>query len=181
MSLTKRIGLGVLLLALLGSAIAGASLYQQGYRAFVVRTGSMAPAIPAGDLVIDRPLSGNLRAGDVITFQVSPTELVTHRVTSTGPEGIRTKGDANTDPDVWTVPKRRIVGVVDAHVPNAGYLVVFMQQPTGAAALMTLGVAFLLLWGLFFPPAPAANAAATRSRVQSPRIWRLYRSQPKEA
>ena len=66
--------------------------WHQGYRGYIVHTGSMAPMIPSGDLVLDR--SGtSYAAGDVVTFEhgAGPGDLVTHRITRVTAQGIETK------------------------------------------------------------------------------------------
>ena len=161
MSIAKRTSLAVLMLVLLGLAGTAWALHNAGYRAYVVRTGSMSPAYPAGDLVLNRPAAVGYTAGDVITFRHSSAgDLVTHRITDITDEKIHTKGDANRTADVWDIYPTQVQGVVQARVPNGGYLVVFMQQPTGVAGAMTGGLGLVLLWGLFFPADPRVERSA---------------------
>lgn len=130
--------------------------WQQGYRLYAVRTGSMAPTYPTGSLLLDAPARpGVPRVGEVITFRTSDG-LVTHRVQDVTPYGIKTKGDANPTPDAWTLPQRNLRGAVVAGVPFGGYLLVFFQQPTGVPSLMVLTLSIVLAWSVFFgsPSAP---------------------------
>lgn len=81
------------------------------YKTMTVLTGSMAPSLAKGSLVISTPAPvEEVRAGDVITFY--PPEgtrrVVTHRVVSvmedpagTGQPVVTTKGDANATADQW--------------------------------------------------------------------------------
>lgn len=149
---------------------AGAWLYHDGYRAYVLRTGSMAPTYPPGSLVIDRPGIGGLRVGDVITFDKRELgeKVVTHRVVAIAPNGaISTKGDANRTPDVWTIAPGQVRGTVTFGVKRLGFLLVFLRQPSGIASLVLAMIGLVLLWGLFFPaageplPAPRRAAATT--------------------
>lgn len=81
-----------------------------GGTAYTVLTGSMAPRMPPGSLVVVRPVDpATLRTGDVITYQLKSGEpaVVTHRVvgvgmTSDGELRLTTRGDANgaNDPPV---------------------------------------------------------------------------------
>lgn len=81
-----------------------------GYQPAVMLTGSMAPMIIPGDVVVTQtiPLQ-DLKVGDVITYRI-PVEdhrTVTHRVSEittddNGALAVRTKGDANPNPDYWT-------------------------------------------------------------------------------
>jgi hypothetical protein len=73
---------------------------------------SMRPLFRPGDRIRFVPCCiENLRQGDVIIF-IPPgqQERVIHRVVSTGPDGIRTKGDANPYRDVWDLRQEDIVG-----------------------------------------------------------------------
>lgn len=145
------------LLLVLAVAGCGAVLWGAGYRLYAVQTGSMTPTYRPGDLVVTGPATGELSAGDVITF-TSPGGhgLTTHRIAAVGSDGITTQGDANTTPDVAVLDRDDVVGRVVAGVPRGGYLLVFFQQPSGSASVMTALVNLLLLWRVFFPSTDAA-------------------------
>ncbi|MBP1721059.1 MAG: signal peptidase [Deltaproteobacteria bacterium] len=73
---------------------------------------SMLPLFRPGDLVsFVSCRAEDVRRGDVIIF-VPPgqQERVVHRVVLTGPDGIRTKGDANPYRDAWDLRQEDIVG-----------------------------------------------------------------------
>src|SRR5579859_5327457 len=78
-----------------------------GDEGLIVFSGSMAPAVKVGDLVIIRPIDPDLLvAGDIVTYTPvdQPNVLVTHRVVAiaTDPAGHRTfttRGDANDASD----------------------------------------------------------------------------------
>ncbi|MGD2102534.1 MAG: signal peptidase I [Acidimicrobiia bacterium] len=85
-----------------------------GWGSYVVVTGSMEPAISAGDVVIVSPgYDANTVAGHVITFE-DPTgsdDLLTHRVASVNEDGsLVTRGDANFTIDSAPVPPDAVVG-----------------------------------------------------------------------
>jgi signal peptidase I len=96
-------------------------------RTLVVRSGSMAPAIPVGSLVVvERTDPRLLRVGDVVAFAAlldGAPSVVTHRLVSLESSatgiGARTKGDANAVPDPWTVvfaagePSWRVTAVAE--------------------------------------------------------------------
>jgi signal peptidase len=148
----KRVGLVLAALVIVGVAASAVDLWHAGYRGYVVRTGSMRPTYPPGDLIVDRPVRPGFKVGDVITFSHSDgPDLVSHRVVSVADGGIRTKGDANRSADAWTLRPDQVVGVVRGSLPRFGYVVVFMHQPAGVAGVMTAGLALVLLWGVFFP------------------------------
>lgn len=153
---------GLVLAGALGTAVV---LKLQGYRAYVVHTGSMSPAYRPGDLVIDRPASPSYRPGDVITFRHSDrtTDVVTHRVVSISAAGITTKGDANATPDAWTIRPSQVQGRTVLSVPYFGYVAVYFKQPAGVASVVTTVASLMLLWSLFFGAEGASNEA--RSRV----------------
>src|SRR4051812_10481433 len=100
--------------ALVGAGLATTALVVAMATSFirvsVVKTGSMAPGMPAGSLLISRRVpSASLKPGDVVTLRRPGSSLfVTHRVvrvdhTTAGP-ALMTKGDANTAVDDWRVP-----------------------------------------------------------------------------
>lgn len=159
----------LLLLVVLGTGLSGALLYHDGYRLYVIHTGSMVPTYRPGDLLIDRPAPARAAVGQPITFAIGPGEVVTHRVVSVSPAGlIRTKGDANATADAWTIKPDMVRGSVVRPVHGAGYLVVFLRQPSGLAALASTLLAVYLLWNLFFDDATPAAAPDPASRRSSP-------------
>jgi signal peptidase len=110
---------------------------------YVVLSGSMAPTINTGDVVVVRSVGSNaIEEGDIITFSDSDstettdrTDRVTHRVievtqTDVGPQFV-TKGDANEEPDPQAVSPSQVVGVVWFHIPLAGHLIMFAQSRYG--------------------------------------------------
>ena len=107
-----------------------------------VLSGSMEPAISAGDLVVVRPTDpADLRIGDVVTVQPvsdDPT-LVTHRIVGVthggdGLAGFVTQGDANEHPDEPVVPEQ-VMGRVVYTVPLIGHVTHGTWGPYVAAAV----------------------------------------------
>jgi signal peptidase len=138
---------------LLTAVLVPASLWFQGYRMYVVHTGSMTPTYRPGDIVVDRPNPSTYTAGEVITFRHSDlsSDVVTHRVVSVNAQGIHTKGDANATPDAWTIRPDQVRGQAVLDIRRAGYVAVYFQQPAGIASVVTVVAGAMLLWGLFFP------------------------------
>ena len=127
-----------------------AALLGSGYRAYVVRTGSMTPTLSPGDVVIDRPAT-DVAVGEVVTFTSDgPDGLTTHRIDAVSGDEIRTKGDANRTADVAPVSASSIVGKVAHVVPHAGYLIVYLRQPAGVASVFALLAMVMLAWSMFF-------------------------------
>lgn len=125
---------------------------------YVVLTGSMRPAIDPGDVVIVQSVpAGAVAIGDVITFRTSGSDVpVTHRVVdvtedANGGPAFATKGDANEDPDARVVPAGQVVGRVVFTIPYIGYVVEFVNSPTGFVALVLVPIGLLVLdtvWGI---------------------------------
>ena len=136
-------------------AAIGVHLYREGYRAYIVHTGSMTGTYNEGALVIDKPVTAPIKVGEVITFLHSglSSDVVTHRVINLDGGTIQTKGDANPTPDTWHIRHNQVKGVVTASIPDGGYVAYFFKQRAGDAAAMTTVIALVLLWGLFFAPA----------------------------
>ena len=94
-----------------------------GYSAFTVLTSSMESVIPQGSLVITKDVDPNtLMIGDDITYMVSETTSVTHRIigitenyANTGQRGFETKGVMNPQPDKEIVAAANVVGKVVFH------------------------------------------------------------------
>jgi len=102
-----------------------------------VLSGSMEPEIKVGALVVTRPIDPEeVAVGDIITFRnISVSEnTITHRVTSMGrssPIYFQTKGDANNQPDPFTVPTQNLVGKICFNTPYWGYFTEFIKTPIG--------------------------------------------------
>jgi signal peptidase I len=105
----------------------------------------MEPVIMPGEAVLVRPYapaSGRLpgiREGDVISYRSlrSDDVIITHRIVSINQQAgtVTTKGDALTVADPPITPDR-IVGVAVQHVQFTGFILDFMRQPGGLAAMV---------------------------------------------
>jgi signal peptidase len=132
-----------LLVALIVPRVTGATPY-------VIETGSMAPGMPPGTLVVIKPVAvADITAGDVMTYQIKsgdPT-VVTHRVIQqgvdmTGQPRWRTQGDANDVADEnWVLPAQ-VKGTRWYAIPYLGYVtsLVSEQQRGTLMALVVLGL-----------------------------------------
>jgi signal peptidase len=143
--------LSVISLALAASlgAAAAALPAVTAFRAEVVVSGSMAPAIPVGSLILTGPLSGPAAPGDIITF-TSPFRpaTVVHRVVAVeaGAEDSDyvTKGDANSSIDGWRISTGAATGKVIAVIPLVGYAIGTLQRPSARVGVGLLVLALLL-------------------------------------
>src|SRR6266508_6247490 len=160
--LFERVLAGLCAAVVVGAVLVMASRLA-AYQTYVVRGGSMAPAIPQGSLVFVQPVPArDLKVGDVVTYRrpEQPGQVITHRIVSVRPLDaagtnglvIRTRGDANDIPDPWEVQLlgtawRVVVGVpllgtVFDMLGTAAGRVVFLAVPAGA--LVALGA--VRLW-----------------------------------
>ncbi len=142
----------------------------------IVQSGSMAPAIPMGALVVVRP-SASYNAGDIITFGEDTNSAVptTHRILSVRKEGSTefyvTKGDANEEADPQEVAKRDIIGKVFFSLPYAGYVLDFAKQPLGFALLIG-APAFLVIVSEFAAIVYEVREMQRRRVAPAPRLGR---------
>ncbi len=132
-----------------------------GAAAYTVRTGSMAPALPPGTVVIVQPVAPDAVAiGDVVTFVAhepgtAAARIVTHRVVGIDPGPVlRTRGDANPVPDPGGTVAADLRGRLWYSVPWVG----LVSPVTGV--LLGGGVLLALV---------AASALPGRARSASPR------------
>jgi signal peptidase len=138
------IGFGALALGLLAGAVVAVVVATRffGFSVLTVSSGSMAPAIEAGDLIVVRPVAiDTVEEGDVVLFESGGDRIPTvHRViginelelqvrdAATGETAVYTdyrlitQGDANDAPDNAEVTAERLQGEVWFRVPNAGAL-----------------------------------------------------------
>lgn len=119
----KRAGwAGVMVIFFFLLFLAYGNLPNRWYHVLYVYSGSMAPAINPGDVIIITPPTQKLEPGMVLTMRVDG-QLVTHRLVEIRSDGaFITKGDANNAPDSWDQDRLEIGGVVRARIPFLGYL-----------------------------------------------------------
>jgi signal peptidase len=111
-----------------------------------VYTGSMEPAISVGSIVVIKPVDPEtLKTGDIICFKLSEPTSITHRITNITNEGLITKGDANEDPDQWTVKKENVIGKVILTIPYIGYIGYFVRTPIGFILLIILPASLTII------------------------------------
>ena len=145
--------LAVCLLAFLFLAVGPHLL---GYRTSTMLTGSMAPGIEPGDVVVTVPKPAtDLQVGDVITYQI-PVEdhrVETHRVTEVKHRGgevfFRTQGDANVNVDPWTAQVQGdTVWEMRAVVPEIGTAIRALRAPLVQHLVQWVALGGLILLGL---------------------------------
>lgn len=127
------------------------------YQTSTMLTGSMAPLITPGDVVVSvKTPTAQLAVGDIITYRipVDDQRVETHRVVEVtrNPSGatvIRTKGDANNGADPWTaVITDDSVYTTAAVIPHLGDVIRALRSPAARTALMVGAPVLLLAIGL---------------------------------
>lgn len=138
---------------ILGLFVAGLLFlrFAPGFDLFMVRSGSMWPAISPGDLIVTGPinslLTGEIEPGKIITYSRSDI-FITHRVIQINGDVIVTKGDAVQTNDAWIVHTPEVVGIYLFKIPGVGYYTRFVKNP-GSWFLIIILPAIILLWLLF--------------------------------
>lgn len=129
-----------------------------GVRLLTVQSGSMAPVIPTGSLVITRrnpeivaPIhQPRFLVGDVITFSLDNGALVSHRIVDIqkrdGGYLYQTKGDANQAADSELVDESDIVGQLVYSIPYLGKIQLFARQPAGFILLVLIPCTYVIIF-----------------------------------
>jgi len=118
---------------------------------YIVLSGSMNPTILEGSIVFVKRGFNDIKKGNIVTFKRpgKPQENVTHRIVgedkSKGRTVYITKGDANTAPDLWVVPKESIWGKAIFSVPFLGYVISFAKTKLGVILLIALPLVIIAL------------------------------------
>lgn len=143
------LALVVLIAVVLLGVILGKGAPIMGRQSIVVGGGSMEPAIGLGAAIVVQPVeAAALAVGDIVSMQIGPDRTTyTHRIIAVvdrvDGRWIRTKGDANANPDPTLVPATAVIGRVEIVVPFAGYLLALLSLPMGV--MFVLGLAATLL------------------------------------
>jgi len=119
----------------------------------IVRSGSMAPAIPTGSVVFIQPAS-SYSVGDVITFGPdTPTSVPTsHRIvsirTENGTTHYTTKGDENNAADQSETPANKVIGRVIFSLPSIGYILAFSKTRLGFISMILIPSLLIICYEL---------------------------------
>lgn len=133
-----------------------------GGMALTVMTGSMAPSLPPGHILIYHPVNADtLKVGDVIAYQpdnnITGGVPITHRVIEVRNAGghateVIVQGDANPVPDKPVRPEQ-IIGKMDYYIPFAGTLRLLAFQ-AGVSSLPNFLAVGLVSFGILHPLRP---------------------------
>lgn len=131
-----------------------------GFKSMAVLSGSMEPNISVGSIVFVREVEADtLEVGDVISYRLSGTTAVTHRINSIDPatQQFITKGDANESVDSAPISANQIMGKVMFHLPLLGYISIYIRTPLGIA--VACGVFMVLILLTYLPDIFAGKKA----------------------
>jgi len=137
-----------------------------GYRTMTMLTGSMAPGIEPGDVVVSTPIDvEDIEVGMVISYHIPIDDhrVVTHRVidvqhTADGTVSVQTKGDANEAADPWTaVLTGDTAYQMQAVVPEVGQAITALRDPAVNKALVYGAPGLLAAWMLLSIWRPARD------------------------
>lgn len=150
---------------------------------YVVLSGSMAPTISTGDVIIvDSVDASQVQKGDIVTY--GGERPTTHRVIEVteqdGTPAFRTEGDANENPDRQLVTPDELHGKVMSIggqlliIPYIGYLIEFAGTEIGFIALFIMPLVLLVVsevWhisSLRRTSSDASNANGSKTTTTEP-------------
>lgn len=123
-----------------------------GYKPFIVLSGSMEPAIMAGDLIVTKKIDPtDVEVGQVISFRVENDIVVSHRVTEIQTEGglaFLTKGDANVGMDATRVSPDTIEGLYIWRGAGLGRFALFLQTPIGMLVFVVTPLCLFIIYDI---------------------------------
>ncbi|AFR29885.1 signal peptidase I [Arthrobacter sp. Rue61a] len=152
----RGIGAGMLVLGAMVFLFLAIGPRILGYQTSTMLTGSMAPLINPGDVVVTVPAPvTDIKVGDIITYHI-PVEdqrVETHRITeitttADGGVAVQTKGDANNGIDPWIATLQgKTVDKQIATIPYVGNAIRTLREPIVMNTLM-YGAPTILVIGM---------------------------------
>ena len=118
------------------------------YDLYIVRSGSMEPAINVGDMVLAGPVgTGGIKPGVIISYEAGKN-LITHRVLSIDGNTLITKGDANKEPDPNPVRLSQVQSRYIFRIPYVGYVAGFLRtRPGWLLSIVLPSIVLVILTG----------------------------------
>ena len=116
------------------------------YNIGTVESGSMSPALNPGDLVITTRPQEKIKPGIVVIYNQG-NEVIIHRVVKIEDGQLKTKGDAQEQPDQWLVPISGVKGVYLFKIPRLGYLASFIGTPFYQVSIGMFFIALIVVYG----------------------------------
>jgi len=102
-----------------------------GWQSVVISSGSMAPSIQTGDVVVATPSNGQGLSPGTVAVISDPAlpGLTTHRIIAINPDGsYRTQGDANSGADSTPARPEDVIAVGRLLVPYVGLPLVWFSK-----------------------------------------------------
>jgi len=126
--------LGALVLFLLTSLLPSAP-----HKILMVTSGSMAPAIRQGSIVVILRMA-EYEINDIVTFfeKENRQRKITHRISGKVGNLYTTKGDANPSPDLKKISQDQVLGKVILAIPYFGYFFSLARTPIGIIILLSI-------------------------------------------
>lgn len=143
----KKAITNILVFLLVAVVIAYAVSFAMGFRPYIIKSGSMEPAIQTGSLcfVDSKADFSDVEEGEIIAFETSLGDFVTHRAITVTEDAIETKGDANDVSDGFSTTRENFRGINEFAIPYLGYAAAYMQQPVGKAMIAVVILAVIAL------------------------------------
>lgn len=167
--------IGVVIGAFLAKSSSGQPTVIVGYSAFTVLSSSMEDTYPKGSLIITHSVDpSTLEVGDDITYMVSTTSSITHRIIGitenyldTGARAFETQGTMNEKPDKELVAAANVVGEVIFCSTLLGQAVSFIKANWPLLIFFVLVLCCLLVflrWNLRREEKPAKKGKKQRKK-----------------
>ena len=177
-----RVGIGLvgtffatLILSLASVAVVATMIPRS--TATVVASGSMRPALRAGDVLVYRPVDiGTVGKGTVVVVVTGDGQQIVHRVVDVHPDGsLSTKGDAHGSVDTFRSTQHELKGSGVVLVPWIGLPRVWWQQRQFVPLVVTAFVMMVAL--LSWRVVARADLRPVKRRDTPAGAW-LFRDPP---
>lgn len=142
-----------------------------GYKPFIVLSGSMEPAIMAGDLILTKGVDPyDIQVGDVISFRVKDDVVVSHRVVEIANDGglsFLTKGDANVGMDATMVYPEDLEGLYIWRGAGLGRFAIFLQTPIGMLSFVVAPLCLFIIYDIMGRNRRSAQKSSRESELEA--------------
>lgn len=172
MRIGKIINFAILtVIILLSLLMIATSLNLFGYSMYVVKSGSMEPALQTGSIVITKK-QNIYNIGDIVTFNVAfSKDTVTHRIVDTKKDVSENvyfvvKGDANPAADPDPVAPTNIKGEFVFTIPFIGYLIAFIKTLPGLLLFIIVPATIIIYHEITNINTEIANIKAAKRKAQ---------------
>ena len=122
-----------------------------GIHVYTVLSGSMEPTYRVGSLIyVVKTNTNTLQEGDVITFKIENSTVVTHRIIEVTEDEksskiFYTKGDRNDIRDEVPIEVNKVIGKPIFTIPYLGYVTTFIKTKIGKILTIVIGIILILI------------------------------------